>query len=247
MTVNWITAFLDTPSAGRADVESFWLAVTGTRASARRGSGEQFATFLPPDGDAFLRAQVLDSGSGGVHVDLHVPDPNEAADHARSLHAEIVADHGSLVVLESPGGLAFCLVAHGEEQVRPRPVTWPGGQQSLLDQVCIDIPLDRFDREADFWAGMTGWPRHRGSRPEFDYLERPATMPLRLLLQRVGGTGPVRAHLDLACDDVPAEVLRHEALGASVSRRTDAWTSLRDPSGREYCVTSRDPSSGTLA
>jgi len=247
VTAKWLTAFLDTPPAVIADVDRFWLAATDTKLSTRRGANQQFATLLPADGDAFLRTQVIESNTAGIHLDLHVSSPSETASHARSLDAKVVADHGTLVVLDSPGGLPFCLVTHDGEHVRPRPVTWPGGHHSLADQVCLDIPASIFDREADFWSALTRWQRRRGGRPEFDYLARPATMPLRLLLQRVADGGPVRAHLDLACDDVPAEMERHEALGATVTRRTELWTTLRDPAQREYCITSRDPWSGTRA
>jgi hypothetical protein len=49
-------------------------------------------------------------------------------------------------------------------------------------------------------------------------------------------------HVDLACDDVDEEVARHRVLGASVVRRVPGeWTTLRDPAGREYCVTARSP------
>lgn len=242
--VNWITAFLDTAGGPSIAAEAFWLAVTRTRLSTRRGHKSQFATLVPHDGDAFLRTQVIESDRPGVHVDLHVADPGETAQYAVSLNATIVADHGTLVVVTSPGGLAFCLVAHRGEHQRPKPETWPGGFHSLVDQACLDIPTKRFASEASFWSSLTGWPRRRGSRPEFDHLQRPSPIPLRLLLQRVNGDGSVRAHLDLACDDVAAETTRHEEHGATVVRHTQAWTTLRDPAGREYCITSRDPRSG---
>ncbi len=247
VTVSWITAFLDTPGTSSVDADTFWVAVAATRLSARRGRERQFATLLPADGDAFIRTQVIEPGLPGVHVDLHVPNAGEATQHAVVLNAAVVAEHGTLVVLTSPGGLPFCLIADRDEHVRPTPVIWPGGHRSLVDQVCLDIPASGFEREANFWSSLTGWPRRQGNRPEFDYLDRGATLPLRLLLQRVDGDGPVRAHLDLACDDVAAETARHEALGATVVRRTQAWTTLRDPAGRDYCITSRDPISGRRA
>jgi hypothetical protein len=49
----------------------------------------------------------------------------------------------------------------------------------------------------------------------------------------------VSAHLDLSVDDVAAEVVRHTALGATVIRDADWWTTLRDPAGLVYCVTPR--------
>lgn len=49
-------------------------------------------------------------------------------------------------------------------------------------------------------------------------------------------------HLDFAAEDVAATVARHVGLGASVVRRVPGqWTTLRDPAGREYCVTARSP------
>jgi hypothetical protein len=73
-------------------------------------------------------------------------------------------------------------------------------------------------------------------------------MPLRLLLQRLDDDpdAPCRAHLDLACDDVAAEQDRHEALGAVVVRQMPNWTTLPDPTRLAYCVTRRNPSTGTL-
>lgn len=217
MTVEWITAFLDTPFATSAEADTFWLAITGVSLSSRRGPREQFATLQPPQGDACCIARRR-RGRQPRHP----------------------------VVLTSPGGLRFCLAGHRGERVRAEPTVWPPGHHSLVDQVCLDIPDGEFDREASFWSSMTGWTRHPGSLPEFDYLQRPAGLPLRLLLQRVGDDGPMRAHLDLASDDVQTEVARHESLGATVQRRTDAWTTLRDPAGREYCITSRDPWTGRL-
>jgi hypothetical protein len=73
-------------------------------------------------------------------------------------------------------------------------------------------------------------------------------MPLRLLLQRLDDDpdAPCRADLDLACDDVAAEQDHHEALGAVVVRQMPNWTTLPDPTRLAYCITRRNPSTGTL-
>ena len=101
--------------------------------------------------------------------------------------------------------------------------------------------LDSPDRSAEsFWLAVTSSrvSARRGPGGAFATL-LPGGMPLRLLLQRTGG--PVAGmHLDFACDDVPAEVARHVKLGAVVVRRVPGdWTTLRDPAGRDYCVTAR--------
>ena len=247
MAVRWVTAFLDLPSQLAGPATEFWLAVTGYSLSPRRGKRQEFATLVPAAGDAFLRMQTVWDGPGGCHLDLHVDDPDTGAMHALACGASITHAEDGLVVLRSPGGLSWCLVRHHGESARPAPVLWPDGGRSLVDQVCLDIPPSRYDAECAFWSELTGWPRRHGSRPEFDYLARPDGIPIRLLLQRLDTEAPAtRAHLDLACDDVPAEVRRHLALGASFIRETPGWTTLRDPAGTSYCVTTRDPATGTL-
>ncbi|WP_246595369.1 VOC family protein [Actinoplanes auranticolor] len=224
-----MTGFLDTPSRV---AEPFWQAVTGSRLSARRGPGGEFATLVPAGGDAYLRVQVVGDGPARAHLDLHVEDVAAQAGRAVGLGAAVVLDDGELVVLRSPAGLLFCLVPWQGEAVRP------AGGRSLVDQMCLDVPVGGFDAEADFWAALTGWPRRAGSLPEFDFLLRPDGMPLRLLLQRVGGTA-AGMHLDLACTDRAAEVAWHRELGAEVVGGYERWTTLRDPAGRAYCITDR--------
>ena len=234
MVIRWVTGFLDSPSR---ESEDFWVAVTGsTGLSARRGPDGAFATLLPAGGDPYLRVQVVGDGPPRGHLDLHSADVPALAARAEALGAVRVFADGELVVCRSPAGVPFCVVPWHGESVRPAPVGL-----SLLDQVCVDIPVGVFDAEADFWATLTGWERRWAGLPEFDFLVRGAGQPLRLLLQRVDAAA-AGVHLDFACADVPAEVARHEARGAVVVRRVpDDWTTLRDPVGREYCVTARWP------
>ncbi|MFC7533142.1 VOC family protein [Actinoplanes sp. GCM10030250] len=233
-----MTGFLDTPSRV---AEPFWLAVTGTTLSARRGPGGAFATLLPAEGDACLRVQVVGEPPARAHLDLHVDDVEEAASVVCGLGAVVTHAEEGLVVLRSPAGIAFCLVSwHGEREL-PKAVRWEGPQTSLVDQLCLDIPAVAYPRESVFWSAVTGWERRESDLPEFSFLESPARMPLRLLLQRIG-PGVAGVHFDFACDDVDAEVERHVGLGAVVVRRVPGdWTTLRDPAGREYCVTGRSP------
>ncbi|WP_007518951.1 VOC family protein [Pseudofrankia saprophytica] len=223
----WLTAFLDFPAERFERGVAFWQAVTATTLSPSRGQTGEFATLVPGDGDAFLRVQRVGDGPARVHLDVHRAGQD-------------------FEIRRSPGGFVFCEV-HKGESVRPKPVTWPGGHTSLVDQISLDIPAGRFDEECAFWAGQTGWELRDGSRPEFRVLVRPAGMPLRILLQRVDEPdGPVRAHLDLATTDRAAETGRHVALGATVVGHGPRWTVLRDPVGLPYCVTDRDPETGLL-
>lgn len=247
--VRWATVVLDAAAGEGAAGTAFWCAVTGSSPSGRRGERGEFTTLAPPDGDAYLRLQVLAEGPPGCHLDLHVDDVASAVARAVALGAgEPTGAPGAVVVLTSPGGFVFCLVAHSGETRRPLPARWPGGQRSLVDQLCLDIPASRLAPERTFWSAFTGWTLF-GRRPDFTVLDRPTGQPVRLIFQRLDAAEPgqpVSAHLDLACDDADAEAGRHMALGARVVRRMPYWVTLADPTGRLYCITRRDPDTGIL-
>jgi predicted enzyme related to lactoylglutathione lyase len=146
-------------------------------------------------------------------------------------------------VLSTPAGQPFCFVSELGDSARrvPEPPRFGSGRH-LADQLSLDLPAADFERDADFWAALTGWPR-RGQEDEFDRIAVPARLPAQLLLQRLDEDAPdgVHAHLDLCADDRDAEVRRHQELGAELVRRTEHWTTLRDPAGFVYCVTARRP------
>jgi hypothetical protein len=243
--IRWTTAFIDLPPQQAENSLRFWQTVTRSGLSSRRGERSQFVTLLPASGDAYLRVQTVLAGPGGGHLDLHAAEPEALAERALSLGAVERFREPGLVVLTSAAGIGFCAVEHEGEAVRPAPVVRDDGTRSLVDQLSLDIPAPDYDRECEFWAGLTGWALRSGSRPEFRYLERPEGMPLRLLLHRLEA-GPASVHLDLACDDVDAEAAVHTTLGASVWSRRDGWTTMRDSAGRLYCLTRRDPTTGRL-
>ena len=62
------------PAASFDAGTAFWRQVTGYGLSPFRGPDGEFATLLPPAGDAYLRVQRILDGPGGCHLDLHV-DP----------------------------------------------------------------------------------------------------------------------------------------------------------------------------
>jgi Glyoxalase-like domain len=240
MSLTWMTAFLDLPAGSFDAGVRFWQAASGSTLSPPRGEYGEFATLLPRDGDALLRVQRLGSGPARIHLDLHTDDPGPMRAQAELLGAAPLDEDG-VATYASPGGLVFCVVTHPASQ-RPRPVDW-GTHRSAVDQVCIDIPAVRFDREAAFWSGLLDRPS-RDAGPDFARLAMGPEQSFRVLLQRIGDEGPVRAHLDLATPDREPEVERLRALGAEEVRVRQEWTTLRDPAGLEFCVTDRDPDDG---
>ena len=236
--VRWAWLFLDTPRQDAERSWAFWSEVTGWPVSPTRGEHDEFATLLPPRGDAWVKLQAVAEGAGGIHLDLDVDDVAAAADAAERLGARKIGAIGdTVVILRSPGGLVLCLTTwHGDAvQVRD-------GAADLVDQVCLDCPQDVHDAEVAFWTALTGWRWADVDEPELSVLRRPAGIPFRLLFQRLDDpTGPVRAHADLACADRDATLARHLGAGARMVTVREQWTVMADPVGRVYCLTDRSP------
>ena len=256
--VRWATAFLDVTAAQQEPTEQFWLAVTETELSPRRGPGGEFVTFLPRAGEAYLRLQRVTERPGGIHLDLHSLDPDALADRAVRHGARVRHAEPGLIVLTSPGGQPWCAVERPERGEVPPPVAHAGSGRTRLDQVCLDCPPELAGAELEFWAAVTGWERFECQSPEFELLRPPdgTPRPVQLLLQRIDDApAPARsdaprvsAHLDLAAGpsrgDRLAAVAAHESLGASRVFEGRAWTVLRAPGGVTYCLTDRDPATG---
>ena len=113
MSLRWITVFLDFPAPAFGPGVAFWREVTGYGLSAPRGESGEFATLLPPEGDAYLRVQRVLDGPGGCHLDLHVDTASEslyeAASRAVRLGASVLHrdDKEGLIVASSPAGAPF--------------------------------------------------------------------------------------------------------------------------------------------
>ena len=246
MSYRWLTVFLDFPADAFDPGVAFWQAVTGSGLSAHRGASGEFATLLPPDGDAYLRVQRLAAGNGGCHLDLHVDTATEslaeAAERARSLGARLLHAEDGLIVAASPAGFAFCLVPWRGEHVVPSPRPGDGGV-TRVDTLCVDVPPTEFERECAFWASLTGWKARPAPFPEYAFLRMPPRLPIRIILQRLQNAAPgqrARAHVDFGAP-APGMVTAHVSLGARITARRDYWTVLADPAGREYCLVHRPP------
>ena len=235
----WIQVFLDIPATDVEPAVEFWSAVTGWSSSERRGEDGQFLTLLPAAGSAYVKVQAVD-GAAGIHLDLDSVDRPAAVARAAGLGATHAWTYQDVEVMRSPGGFTFC-----HTLVEGTPALVRDGS-TVLDQVCLDVPSAHWDEEVAFWAALTGREPQVGALPTFVRLVEDGR--LRLLLQRLDEPdGPVRAHLDLATAHRAADTDRHVALGAVVRGVHDFWTVLTAPGGQVYCLTDRDPATGTRA
>ena len=241
----WLHAFLDVPAERAEPAARFWAAASGGEIGAPWPEHPEFRSLDPATGSRYLHVQ-RHSGPPRLHLDLTTPQVDAETARLVALGAGAQARFRWWQVLQSPGGLPFCLVEEIPARSRPEPVRWPGGHRSRVAQLTVDAPADHYDAECAFWAAATGWAEHVDRRPEFRRLLPPDSSPLRLLVQRLDERDtPVRAHLDIGTDDVDAEVRRLVALGAVVtagpSEHGGAWVTLADPVGLPFCVTPQPP------
>jgi hypothetical protein len=239
----WLTVFVDLPPAEFDAGSAFWSATTGYQLSAFRGEAGEFATLLPPSGDAYLRVQRLADGLTRLHLDVHVDDPWVEARRAVELGAEVVDDqrHG-YVVVRSPSGFVFCLVPSFGSVVPPAR-TWPSGQHSRVAQLCVDIPQADYAEELAFWQALTGgeWKTRSGEDPLATRMA--GGLALELRVQPSMFADQPSGHLHLATDDRGAEVQRLVGLGAVKRVDRGSWTLLEAVGGLPLCVVD-DPDGG---
>lgn len=242
--MRWLQLFLDVPADRWAAALAFWPAATGGTLSAARGEDGQFVTLLPASGTPWVKLQRIPDAAARVHLDLDTVDrPRSIADALAAGASEAWVYH-DVAVHRSPGGLTFCHTLAG-----PAPARLGRDGDVVLDQVCLDVPPARWDAELAFWSAVTGRTPERGARPEFVRLldpDDPAGAP-RILAQRLDEDAPaVGTHPDLAVADRPAATVRHRALGAELLAEREHWTVLRAPSGHAYCLTDRNPATGSV-
>jgi hypothetical protein len=106
---------------------------------------------------------------------------------------------------------------------------------SKLSTFVIDCKTDDLPAAARFWSAAL---RRELSAPQAgdsryrDLVCAPAE-PL-LMIQRVEHDS--RVHLDIESEDIEAEALRLERLGARVLERVHTWVVMEAPTGHRFCV-----------
>lgn len=97
----------------------------------------------------------------------------------------------------------------------------------------IDYPREVHDAGRDFWSGVLGHPARAASESPYSCLGTVGSLSFEV--QQIGEDA-ARIHLDIESDDVPAEIARVTALGATLVEQRQGYAILRDPGGLVFCV-----------
>jgi hypothetical protein len=111
----------------------------------------------------------------------------------------------------------------------------------------IEVTFDAVDADpvASFWEAALGYDRLYERGPYIVLGPPPGDFRPRVVIQRVLSVTSAKTpvHMDLRVDDPDAEVVRLQALGASVEWVVDEtasgfirWTTMADPQGTLFCV-----------
>lgn len=231
-------------------VGRFWEAALGTRRLTTEP--DLLETRLDLDGTAYLdlcvvRVDEAEEEPLRLHLDLlGGPRQEEVAERLRALGArDLDIGQGDVpwIVLADPGGTPFCVM---EE----RAAYADTGSIAALPMDVVDP-----DREAAFWAWLTGWVDAPGVAPRT--LRHPSGRgPLLELCPEPApkGDGPHdknRLHLDVRleegddADEVAAGIVARGGRELHPDWGDLPWRVFQDPSGNEFCVLpiAQDPGS----
>lgn len=107
---------------------------------------------------------------------------------------------------------------------------------SKLSALLIDCQAESLDTAVAFWSEAFHLPVDPASSADARYRTLRGG-PVEVLLQRV--EWPSSYHIDIEADDVDAEALRLESLGAVRKRKVKDWWVMRAPTGHDFCVVPR--------
>ncbi len=216
----------------RSRLASFWVDVPGTLFDATVGfwrDGLGYGgrpSFEFPDtyymvgtwSGFGLGVERVEDGAIGWRLEVATHDVDATIRQVVASGARVDQHMGAWARLIDPSGISFWIV--------------PGATSA----VSIVIPASSFDVAAAFWAAALGAA----------LIERPDD-PQRFALGTLGsevtvgiqrlGVGESRWHVDIESDDVDAEVVRLERLGAERVEYIETWWTMRDPVGQPFCVT----------
>jgi predicted enzyme related to lactoylglutathione lyase len=108
--------------------------------------------------------------------------------------------------------------------------------KSKLAGFIIDCQTDDLDGAAGFWGAALGMPVRLLPQDEAATYKKLEDHQHGLSIEVQTVDHPSRVHLDIESDDIEAEVLRLEKLGATRVQAIKGWVVMQAPTGQRFCV-----------
>lgn len=108
--------------------------------------------------------------------------------------------------------------------------------KSKLAGFIIDCRTDDLDGAAGFWGAALGMPVRQLPPDEAATYKKLEDNQHGLSIEVQTVEHPSRVHLDIESDDIEAEVLRLEQLGATRVQAIKGWVVMQAPTGQRFCV-----------
>ena len=108
--------------------------------------------------------------------------------------------------------------------------------KSKLAGFIIDCETDDLDGAAQFWGRALGVDAKAPSGTDVSSYVELGMQPEGPYIEIQSVNHESRMHLDIETDDIPAEVSRLEALGATIISRVKTWVVMQSPTGQRFCV-----------
>ena len=106
--------------------------------------------------------------------------------------------------------------------------------RSRFAGIIIDCETDDLNAAAEFWSAALGYPQKEDDGDDLYQSLQPHERETYVEVQKVSHAS--RVHLDIESDDIEAEVLRLESLGARRIQQLKGWWVLEAPTGQRFCV-----------
>ncbi len=108
--------------------------------------------------------------------------------------------------------------------------------RSRLAGFIIDCDSADLDEAANFWAAALGYPKKSpAAASESPYVEL-VTPDDELVVEVQQVNHESRVHIDIESDDIEAETIRLEALGATRVGKINSWMVMEAPTGQRFCI-----------
>jgi hypothetical protein len=89
---------------------------------------------------------------------------------------------------------------------------------------------------AEFWSQALGMPMLPLPGTEGERYVQLESQKIGLHIEVQAVDHPSRVHLDIESDDIEAEALRLEKLGAKRIKKIHTWQVMEAPSGQRFCI-----------